>query len=138
MDIWMISRNDNSYIVLGSRFFYLDFYRFEIIAFLLTGFVKPVREKTLSLCLLSTDCATHIKQNVRIRTKECFNNTKHRLPNLFVIGRSCASHSNKIKPICNEFWIILQREVHEILQAVISLKKRNGHVPPIRGKKKKD
>ena len=52
LGLGMNSRYDNSHVFFSSRFFSFDFYSFKVITFLLSCFIKPIREKTRSLCLL--------------------------------------------------------------------------------------
>lgn len=85
MDLRMVSWDDNGYVFFGARLFSLHFHGSEVIAFLLTSFVKPKREKASSLSLLFARCAAQIKQNVGIRAKECFNNAKNGLPNFRIV-----------------------------------------------------
>lgn len=130
LGFWMVSRNNNCYVFFGSILFPLDLYGFEIIAFLLTSFIKPIREKSCTLSLLLTCCAAHVKQNIGIRVKESFNNTKHGLPNLLVVGRGSTAHVDKVEPICNKFRIIFQREIHKNTSNQNPSQKRNGQTLP--------
>jgi len=56
----MIFGDDNSHVFFCFRFFSLDFYCFKVIVLLLTGFVKPEREKTCSLGLLLPSGAAYV------------------------------------------------------------------------------
>ena len=91
-------------------------------AYLLTSFVKPVREKSCSLCLLFTSCATHIKQYVRICSEELVNNAKHGLHYLNVIRRCNVVKVGEIKPICLKKRMFLYFKVDSISAAFIRFK----------------
>lgn len=95
----MISRDDDGNVLFRFRLLSLDLCRFKIIAFLLACFIKPIREKSCTLSLLLTFCAAHIKQNVRIRTKELINHAKNCLHNFDIMMRCDLVKICKAKPI---------------------------------------
>ena len=67
----MISRDDDGNVFFRSRFLSLDLCRFEIIAFLLARFVKPIGEKSCTLSLLPILRTAKIKKNI-FSLKELF------------------------------------------------------------------
>ena len=96
---WMISWDNNRNVLFGSWFFSFHLNSSEIIAFLLSSLIKPIREKSCSLCLLLTSCAAHVKQYVRICAEELVYYTKHSLHDFNIIRRRNMVKVGEIKPI---------------------------------------
>ena len=118
----MVSRDNDSHVFFSSRFLTFDFCSFEVIAFLLTGFVKPKREKACPLSLLIIYRATHIEHDVRVCTEELFNNAKDSLGNLCVTRRDLLVHIRKAEPICIKICRFFLVEADQILYVVVGYK----------------
>ena len=77
--------DNQSHIV--SRFTMLNLGSLNIKVPLLVVLVKPPQKQSGAHGLLPIPTLTHIQQDVRILTEKLLDNAKHRIANLYIIGR---------------------------------------------------
>ena len=123
--LWMVSGNDNGNILFCSWLFSFYLYCLEIITFLLTSFVEPVREKSCTLRLLLASSTAHIKQDIRIYSEKFVNDAKHSLHYLNVIRRCNMVKVGEIKPICLKKRMLFHFKVDSISASFVCFKIKN-------------
>lgn len=89
---------------------------------LLLSSIEPTHEKTRSLCLLPSCGTTHIEKDVRILTKELFDDADESLGNLFITGRCLVIKICQIQPIHRKIRIRVNIEVYRVLHAIVCSK----------------
>jgi len=125
----MRSLYDESHIFLSWLVIRADapeFRRLDEIAFLLLISVKPAKEQSCPLSLLPLVGAAHIKQNLRVKTEELFDDTDDCLCNLHITGRLCMLWVCQVEPVGRVEGVGIQFEVDGIDDVEVRLK----HVLP--------